>query len=519
VAVNVWERRLAIACLVLAVILIFVGASSFLVEQRLTSGTSYPFIAGIALLISYVVLDPAAARDLVSSRQSRFGTLSVVITAVVLGILVMGNLFAARSTQALDLTRYKANTLAPESIKVAQQLGSDATVTIWDVNTDSGLTSLTNLLARYQAVNRHLKVTVTDPNLDPTTARTQGVVGGSSLPFMVISYLGKTQILLPGSQTEQDITAALLKLESNRTPEVCWVGGDGEVDLKDSGSLLGYSEAANQMQKDNYSVKDLLLSQATAVPADCDLVAIVGPTKALPDAAVKVLTDYLDKGGRLLLALDPWRDAAVTSRYNSVLTAYGLSFNGGLVVPDANQAARGEPTAVAIIKYGSSPIAKDLTNRVSFFPESTSIESTTTADVVVTPVAQTASDAFLIETPRQPPFSQQAGDKSGAYTIMETAERTPAGAKKSRLVLIGTSAFAENNVFQASTVNIQLLTGSLAYLTEQEQLISIPPKPASTPTLALTQAEANLNLWLTLLALPLLVVAGGLAVWWHRRLA
>jgi ABC-2 type transport system permease protein len=519
VAVNVWERRLAVVCLLLAVILLFVGASSLLVEQRLTASASYPFIAGIALLISYVILDPTAARDLVSSRQSRFGTLSVVITAVVIGILVMANVLAARSTQAIDLTRYKVNTLAPESIQVTQRLDSDANVTLWDLNNDPSLANLSNLLGRYHSVNAHLKVTVSDPNFDPTTARAQGVVGGSSLPFIVIAYHGKTQVLTPGSQNEQDITAALLKLESNRTPVVCWVGGEGEVDLKNADSLLGYSEASDQMQKDNFAVRDLLLSQAAAVPADCDLVAIVGPTKPLTDPAAKALTEYLAKGGRLLLALDPWRESAITTSYNSALSVYGLTFNGGLVVPEASQAARNEPTAVAIVKYGSSPIAKDLSNRVSFFPETTSIDSTTAADVTVTPVAETSSSAYLITTPRQPPFVQQAGDKPGSFTIMETAERAPAGAKKSRVVLVGTSAFAENNVFQASAVNIQLLTGSLNYLTEQEQLISIPPKPAGTPTLALTQEQTNLNLWITLLVLPLLVVGGGLAVWWRRRLA
>ena len=516
---SVWERRLAVACLLLAVILLFVGLSSFLVEQRLTAGSSYPFIAGVALLISYVILAPTAVRDLVSSSQSRFGTLSVVITAVVIGILVMGNVVAARSTQALDLTRYKVNTLAPQSIQVAQRLDSDATATLWDLNNDPSLTNLTNLIGRYQSVNRHLKLTVLDPNFDPTTARAQGVVGGSSLPFLVIKYHEKTQILTPGAQNEQDITAALLKLESSRTPVVCWVNGEGEVDLKNADTLLGYSEAADQMQKDNFAVKDLLLSQATEVPADCDVVAIVGPTKALGDPAVKTLTNYLAKGGRLLLALDPWRESAVTASYNSALAAYGLTFNGGLVVPEVSQAARNELTAVAIVKYGSSPIVKDLSNRVSFFPETTSIDSTTAPDVTTTAVAQTSSAAFLIVTPRQPPFNQQSNDKSGSFTIMESAERAPAGAKKSRVVLVGTSAFAENNVFQASAVNIQLLTGSLNYLSEQEQLISIPPKPASTPTLSLTQEQTNLNLWITLVVLPLLVVCGGLAVWWRRRLA
>ena len=350
-------------------------------------------------------------------------------------------------------------------------------------------------------------------NLPPPT---QGV---SSLGVIVIQYHGKSQILSAGSQGEQDVTAALLRLESSRTPEVCWVGGDGEVDLKNTDSIQGYSSASDQILKNNYSIKDLILAAATAVPADCDIVALVGPTKTLPSGGIQALTDYLNGGGRLLLAIDPWRDSAVTSGYNSALTPYGLSFNGGLVVPDAAHAARGEPTAVAVVQYGGSPIAKGLTNSVSFFPETTSIDATSTPNVTQVPAASTTAEAYLITVPRQPPFSQRSGDKQGPFTLMETAERAPTGGKRSRVVLVGTGAFAENEVFQAQDVNVQLLTGSLNYLTEQESLISIPPKPSNTHTLSLTQEQQNLNLWVTLVALPLLVIAGGLAVWWRRRLA
>jgi ABC-type uncharacterized transport system involved in gliding motility auxiliary subunit len=297
------------------------------------------------------------------------------------------------------------------------------------------------------------------------------------------------------------------------------VGGDGEVDLKNTDQLQGYSGASDQIIKDNFAIKDLVLSQAVAVPADCDVVALVGPTKQIPDAAVKVLTDYLAKGGRLLLAVDPWREAAVTARYNSVLTDYGVSFTGGLVVPDAAHAIRNEPTATAVLQYGSSPIAKDLNNRVSVFPESTSIDSTSKPDVLETPVAQSSKDAFLVQEPRQPPLAKDAKDKSGQFTLMATVERTPPGGKKSRIVLVGTGGFAENEVLAATAVNIQLLTGSLNYLTEQEQLISIPPKPSNTAQLTLTQEQQNLNLWITLVALPMLVVVGGVLVWWRRRIS
>ncbi|HVD00191.1 MAG TPA: GldG family protein [Candidatus Dormibacteraeota bacterium] len=510
-----WERRLAIGCLLLGVVLLFVGGSDVLVEQKVTGSASYPLIAGLALVISYVILDPTAARDLVSSRRSRFGTLSVLVTAVVVGILVAVNVLAARSSQSLDLTRYQINTLAPESVDVAHRLTSEADITLWDNSSDSSYQTVDTLLARYQAASARIKLTVIDPNNDPATARSQGV---TALDTVVIRYQGKSQILGAGSQGESDITAALLKLESVRTPVVCWAGGDGEADLTNTDPLLGYSEASNQILKDNFTIQNLLLSQAATIPTSCDLVAIVRPTAVLPDATVKVLTSYLAGGGRLLIALDPWQDTKVIASYNSVLAAFGLAFDGGLVVPDAADHANNEPTAVAVVDYGSSPIATGLNNRVSFFPETTAINSTSNAAVTTTAVAQTNSSSFLITTPRQPPFTQQTGDKAGPFTIMETGEMAGTGTRKSRVVAVGTGAFAENEALLAQGENVQLLTGSLDYLTDQEQLISIPPKPSTAKTLSLTQEQQNLNLWLTLLLMPLLVALGGIAVWWRRRL-
>jgi len=510
-----WERRFAIVCAVAGVILLFLGASVLLVEQRVSASASYPLIAGVALLIAYGILDPTAIRDLVSSRQSRFGTLSVLVTAFVLGILVMGNVLAARSTQAIDLTRFKVNTLAPESLTVTRKLESELKVTIWDNSSDPGLTDLKNLLERYHAVNPSFKYAVADPNFDPATARAQGVV---LLDTVVMQYKGKTQILTAGGQTEQDVTAAILKLESNRTPTVCWVTGDGERDLKNSDQVDGYTDAADQMVKDNFAVRDLLLSQAAAVPADCDVVALVGPTKAIPEAGIKTLGDYVGAGGRLLIAIDAWREVAVNNRYNSLLTPYGASFSNGLVVPDAAHAIKNEPTAVAVVKYGSSPIAKDLSSRIGIFPETTSIDLKTQPDVTGVVVASTSDQAYLVQEPRQDVLNRQSKDKAGVYTIMETLEKAPSGAKKTRIVLVGTSAFAENGTLQSTAVNIQLLTGSLNYLTEQESLISIPPKPSANPQLTLTQEQTNLLIFITMGLTPLLVITGGIAVWARRRL-
>src|SRR5439155_14045645 len=87
---------------------------------------------------------------------------------------------------------------------------------------------------------------------------------------VVLDYNGKTQLLLPGSQTEQDFTSALLKLESSRVPMVCWAVGDGERELSDVTKSTGYSSVESLLTRNNFAHRDLILSQVTAIPSDCD---------------------------------------------------------------------------------------------------------------------------------------------------------------------------------------------------------------------------------------------------------
>ena len=61
-----------------------------------------------------------------------------------------GNVLAARSSLSLDLTRYKINTLAPESVDVAHRLAADADITFWDNSSDSSYDTVRSLLVPVQ---------------------------------------------------------------------------------------------------------------------------------------------------------------------------------------------------------------------------------------------------------------------------------------------------------------------------------------------------------------------------------
>jgi ABC-type uncharacterized transport system involved in gliding motility auxiliary subunit len=425
----------------------------------------------------------------------------------------------SRGYQAWDLTRGHLYTLAPQSVLVAHRLDSDLVVTgFFRPSEDSERRDVEALLGQYQAQSKHVVVRFVDPDTNAALAQRLGVTISGSL---ALQYKDKQPVVLTlASETEQDVTGAILKLESNRTPEVCWADGEGERDLAGQDANFGYSEASATLQSNNYKTSDFLLAQQKQVPASCDVLAIVSLQRPLSAQAVQAVQTYLDAGGKLLLAVDPWVDSKVYDSVSSLLKPYGLSFTGAFVVdPDPAHSAANDPTTPVVVQYGNSPIARNLSNKFSFFPQPTAIVGTPSSDVVVSQVATTSGSSYSIASPRDD-LRRQSKDASGPFTILETVESQGSG-KHARVVLVGTSAFAENRVLPPNDTsggyNVQVFLGAMDWLSEQEDLISIPPKPDQAEPLALTDQELRLSIVLTLLLLPLAIGAAGLAVWFRRR--
>jgi ABC-type uncharacterized transport system involved in gliding motility auxiliary subunit len=518
--VNVWERRLAAACGLAGVAALVVAGAIVIIDRRIDSGAINFLIAGGALIIAYGILDRSALSQLMSSRKAQFGSMSVVVSTLVIGLLVMLNVLASQGDQLVDLSRARYNTLAPQSVQVTKKLDADLNTVGFYTAEQSGVKrSVSDLLDLYKAQNPHFKVRFDDPRANPAGARRYGVSLNGTL---VLDYKGRVELLTMGSQSEADITAAILKLESIRTPVMCWGVGQRQRDYKDTNQIVGYSSAATQIGRGNFQIRELQLSQPSTIPADCDLVAVVGPQSPLGGQAVKALQDYLAGGGRLLVTVDPLidgqdRSAPTLGSVNAVLKPYGIAFGGGLIgEPDPAQAIQDDPTTPVIVHYGTSPITKDLNNANTFFPQSTSIQATPPAGVTYQRLAATSISSYEMPPPPREDVKRQQGDRSGPFTVMASVEQVSAP-KKTRIVAVGTSAFAENRVFASADANPQLLINSLDWLTEQEQLISVAPRPPRQVQLVLTEQQLGVNIFITLFAMPLVLVLGGVAVWWRRR--
>ncbi len=451
------------------------------------------------------------------ARRARAGSLSLFVTAIVLALLVAANVLASKSTQAIDLTRGGLNTLAPQSVLAAKRLTSDLQVIgIFRAGAGNGQTEAEALIGLYAAQNAHVKYRRADADTDLADVNRYKVKRPNTL---VLDYKGKSELLTRESQGEVDVTAALVKLESDRVPLVCWAIGDGERSLGDKDTNSGYSGVADILAKNNFASRDLLASQATSIPGDCDEVAVVAPTKPLNTAAVKAIGTYLASGGKLLIAADPWQqDLTVTASLSEVLNPYGLGFSGALIVETDPAHNAGNQTIPAATQYGVSPITANVKGIAAYFPQSTPITGTPDPAATSVAIARTTSGAFAVSSPRTDYATRKAGDAGGPFTMMETLEE-PAGQKKTRIVVSGSGALAENLVLppNAGGANLEIALASFQWLAEQDALISIPPKPQRALPLPLTQQDQSTLIFITGVLLPGLMVFGGVMVWWRRR--
>jgi hypothetical protein len=250
------------------------------------------------------------------------------------------------------------------------------------------------------------------------------------------------------------------------------------------------------------------------VPGACDALVVLQLSGPLTGGAVQAVQAYLAGGGTLLLAVDPWLDDAVVGSVNGLLQPYGAAFDGGLVIePDPAHAATNDSTVPVVSGFGASPITSDLAGRDVFLPAATPIVGSPATGTTSVTLASTTGDAYSIRQQRTD-LGRRAGDAPGPFALMRSIEQ-----RRTRIVLAGTSALAENGTMPpaAASGNAALLLASLDWLSRQDSLLAVPPKPPAAVSAPLAGSALVWNVTVAL-ALPLAaVLAAGLLVLARRR--
>src|SRR5438876_4096125 len=254
-------------------------------------------LGGLVCVIIYVAGQWQEFAKMFARRQARFGTLALVSALVVLAILTAVNYISLYQNKRWDLTANKQFSLSDQSRNVLEKLDSPLQVTVFAQEPE--FPRYQDRMKEYEYASKKIATEYVDPDKKPAVAKQNQI---QQYGTIMLSYKGRTERVT--SDAEQDVTNAIIKVVSGQQRKVYFSQGHGE---KDSGNTEreGYSTVAQALGRENYTVDKLVLAQQGAVPDDASVVIVAGPKNDFFPPEIEALKTYLDKGGKLLLALDP----------------------------------------------------------------------------------------------------------------------------------------------------------------------------------------------------------------------
>src|SRR5206468_1421926 len=280
---------------------------------------------------------------------------------------------------------------------------------------------------------------------------------------------------------------------------------------------------------ENIKFQELNLLDLDAIPADVKAVLIVGPQYDFSDREMKLLRDFWDKQGRILLLLDP---AAKTPKLRGFLNELGVKVNDDRLMvflrTGIEELALTRDVQARFV--GDSPATKRLGDVRALFLGGTSSltlepDRVRAANIRVEPLIQAEKGYFAekdYNTDDQAKFQTDAKKAGASPTIGASIEKGGSADKRvqvnsSRLVVVSNATFVQDNAVTQDQQALDFVSGSVNWLLSREQLIGIAPKIPKPLTFSLNEDALRNLRWIVLVLMPLVFAALGTAVWWKRR--
>ena len=204
----------------------------------------------------------------------------------------------------------------------------------------------------------------------------------------------------------------------------------------------------------------------------------------------------------------------------ALLASWGVTADKDLILdenPVAQLVGLG-PEVPVVTTYESHPIVNDLAGSATGFPVSRSLQTKNGDKTTVTKLFSSSKNSFATTTLDAPEIRIDPNkDKQGPFALAAAGTySTGKENSQGRFIVVGNSRWAANN-FLRFNGNRNLLLNMLNWLSSDEDLISIRPKEPEDRRINLTRAQFLMLRTVSQFMLPLIVVIGGVMVWWKRR--
>jgi ABC-type uncharacterized transport system len=479
--------------------------------------------------------------------QIGFNVLAQII--LILFLAAMVNSIAFKHYQRWDFSREQKYALSDKTKRFLRTIKSKMRIIVFFSSSTPITADVQNLLTEYQyAAKGKIDVEYIDPERNLSRAKElfdkYKVVSDESL--LVIDYEGRNKTVKASEMAEVDqsgmaigegprvtafkgeqaITSAMMDLVEARKNTLGYVLGHKEPPLSENSTI---SVLKTFIENENIKFQELNLFDVEVVPADLKTIMIIGPQYDFSDREMKLLRDFWDKQGRILILLDP---GPKTPKLDAFLNDLGVKINDDRLMAFLRTGIQEMALTRDVQAHflGGSPITKRLADvHALFFGGTSSLtlepERVRAANIRIEPLIQADKGYFAetdYNTDDQAKFQTDAKKTGASPTIGASVEKGGSADERvqvnsSRLVVVSNATFVQDNAVTQDQQALDFISGSVNWLLSQEQLIGIAPKIPRPLTFSLNEDALRNLRWIVLVLIPLVFAALGTAVWWKRR--
>lgn len=484
---------------------------------------------GLLALALYVLVNLASLKRGFRRRSFVYSGNMLLVVVLVLAILVVANYFLSKHDYRIDFTASKIHSLSDQSVMVLKNLKTDISLKCFFRETNYSRAAMENLLKIYTYHSPRIKYDFIDPDKNPGLVKRYDITQDGT----TVVEAGEKESRITGV-TEEDVTNAIIKVTRAGKKTISFLGGHGEAVLNETGDD-GYSTVKSELEKQGYEVKELTLALPSNFPPDCSLLVIPGPQKDLLPDELQMIKKYIAEGGRVFFMIDPETAPGMTP----FLAQYGFKLENDVVVDTVSRLLGGDYFMPVVTEYEEHPITRNF-NYATFFPFARSVEISDKKPegATLAALAKTSPNSWAErELQEKEVRFNKDKDRQGPITLAAVAtlkvqpEAAPAPAakpggkppnevkpeeKEARLAVVGDSDFAKNRYYGLSG-NGNFFLNIVNWLTEEPDLVSIQPKTQTPRTIELTPSQGRLIFLVSVIFLPLVILAVGVSVWLRRR--
>jgi len=485
--------------------------------------------------------NPNPARRMIWGRRMRKSAsgLHALVSLLLLALLwTMVNHLSFRHYRREDWSVQQLSVLAPETREILAAVDRPVRLIMHVSREAPGRDMLEDLLKEYERRSRRIQLEIIDPDRDIGAAKDlQGLYDLTRSDALILVSRDRHVILaledmlemesdetrrlgdparLIGFRGESLITSALIRLARDQREVVYFLSGHGEKDINlfDT-DPMAFSDARERLEREGMDVRVLRMDVHADVPADAAAVVIAGPSARIPQPELDVLRRYLQRGGRMLVMINPLRDGGL----EPLLQEWGIQLLSDVVVDPAATLTGAD---VHVSRYTSHPVTRGMDGVRTVFIRPRSIlpvAMDATADrprysALAASSNQSWAELDLTEDPIR--FTEGV-DQRGPIPLAAAIEQpvTSASGRGTRLVVVGDADFAAN--WLRSGGGLLFFRNAVNWLLDRDSIVSLPSAPVDELRVHMDQKQLTRLLLLVAVLMPAGVAGIGMMVAWRRR--